>query len=187
MLLESIMPHVVYDGTMTKNPLNAEVQRDIYFNGNWDRFLKKGMDQIWVKGNPSIDEANNAITHWFQMVITWDLEIDLVPRIEPIPRTLCEGFAVVRHRQFTADKDSHPTLTVLTKPWPQKPTIKDKNMAIVNLILAKILKDYFLKIQMRPKTKKLRLYIIIEELTLSYYRKTHFLKLNLEFLLKLMI
>lgn len=106
-----------YDDT---NELSLKVTRAIYYNSNTSAFGQFGLPEIWIKGNSIFDEGNNAITHWFEALITWALEIDMIPRIDPVPHQNIEGFAVQRKRRYRT-RICFVYQTYFTNPWPQKP------------------------------------------------------------------
>lgn len=130
-LYQEVVPRVRYDGFLpatnddpNPNNINIDVKRrlDQYYNQDEGSLCDRGPTKIFIKGNPILDNANNLVSHTFQALITWTLEIDIVPRIEPIPRHLIEGFAILRKEYYRVAGNTTVTNKFsFSKPYPMKP------------------------------------------------------------------
>lgn len=125
-LFQEVCPRVRYDGYLPADDQGnyfAENKRrlDQYFNQDTGSLKDHGPPKIFIKGNPILDDSNNLVSHTFQALITWTIEIDVIPRIEPIPRNLIEGFVVLRREIYRGAGTNITNKTTFSKPYPLKP------------------------------------------------------------------
>lgn len=134
-LYQEVCPRVRYDGFLVENnqtdyDFTTKRRNDLYYNQGTGALKDHGPPKLFIKGNPILDDSNNLVSHTFQALITWTIDIDIVPRIEPIARPLQEGFVVLRRETYRTSGGSNTTFkTSFTKPYPLKPQLQTfKNM-----------------------------------------------------------
>lgn len=138
-LYQEVCPRVRYNGfvveanqTVGSKDYDFTTKRrlDQYYNQDTGALKDHGPPKLFIKGNPILDDANNLVSHTFQALVTWTLELDIIPRIEPIARPLQEGFVVLRRETYKASGgENFLYKTSFTKPYPLKPQTQSfKNM-----------------------------------------------------------
>lgn len=138
-LYQEVCPRVRYNGFIVEGnqsngdlhyDLNTKRYNDLYYNQDTGAIKDHGPPKLFIKGNPILDDSNNLVSHTFQALITWSIDLDVIPRIEPIPRSLQEGFVVLRHETYrTAGAATVEHKTSFTQPYPLKPQSQTfKNM-----------------------------------------------------------
>lgn len=147
-LYQEIVPRVRYNGFLpdddsAPNPNDLKIvgkrRLDQYYNQDTGCLSDRGPLKIFIKGNPILDESNNLVSHTFQALITWTLNVDIIPRIEPIPRNIIEGYCVLR-KQLIRDAAVNTSKAVFsfTKPYPlrlQNQNFKGKPSKYNRLVL----------------------------------------------------
>lgn len=127
-LFQEVVPRVRYNGYLVateaeNNPNNDQFTSkrnlDQYFHQGTGALKDLGPRKIFIKGNPILDDGNSLVSHTFQALVTWTLQLDIVPRIEPIPRSLIEGFALLKKIYYRNDGASTITNAfAFSKPYP---------------------------------------------------------------------
>lgn len=130
-LYQEVCPRVRYDGFVVENnqtingntyDLQTKRRLDQYYNQDTGALKDHGPPKLFIKGNPILDDSNNLVSHTFQALITWTIDIDFIPRIEPIARPLQEGFVVLRRETYRTSGGGNTVFkTSFTKPYPLKP------------------------------------------------------------------
>lgn len=114
-----VVPRIHYNAFDIRNTTNVKKSNDVYTNQSPDGFNAKGPNVLWIKGNPILSDTNDLITHTFQGMITYAIELDVVPREMIIPRPLQWGWCVENMVQYQDTAGKKQVQTTYTTPYPR--------------------------------------------------------------------